>query len=139
MIITYLITLLLTMQSLTNPELKVNFTGLKHDRGLIQVLLFNTEEGFPNEPARAVRQFQVPIVGGKAELKVKNLPIGKYALSTFHDHDGDGVFRTGAFGIPKDPYGFSNDARGVFGPPSFEKAMIQLETTPKRISIHLKL
>jgi uncharacterized protein (DUF2141 family) len=29
-------------------------------------------------------------------------------------------------GIPKEPYGFSRDARGKFGPPGFEDAAIEV-------------
>ena len=29
-------------------------------------------------------------------------------------------------GIPKEGYGFSNNAAGLFGPPSFDKATVQL-------------
>ena len=34
--------------------------------------------------------------------------------------------RTGAFGIPRESYGASNDARGRFGPPPWSKAKFDL-------------
>jgi len=123
----------------TNSQFRITFTHLPHNEGSVHVLLFNQPEGFPNNPAKAYRSFKIPISDGKAELSISGLPVGTYAISTFHDHDGDGIFRTGAFGIPKDPYGFSNNARGMFGPPSFEKAAFSLKEGPKNISIRLKL
>lgn len=123
----------------TNSELSVTFTHLPHNDGTVHVLLFNQPDGFPNNPSKAYRSFKIPISNGMAALSISGLPVGTYAISTFHDHDGDGVFRTGAFGIPKDPYGFSNDARGIFGPPSFEKASFPLHEGAKKISIRMKL
>jgi uncharacterized protein (DUF2141 family) len=34
---------------------------------------------------------------------------------------------TKLFGIPKEPYGFSNNAKGFMGPPSFEDAKFVLD------------
>ena len=34
---------------------------------------------------------------------------------------------TNFFGIPKEQFGFSNNAKGRFGPPSFESASFELD------------
>jgi uncharacterized protein (DUF2141 family) len=31
-------------------------------------------------------------------------------------------------GIPKEPYGFSNDQKGNFGPPDFQESKIEIRT-----------
>ncbi|WP_209331935.1 DUF2141 domain-containing protein [Lunatimonas salinarum] len=127
------------MSTPINSHFNVTFTHLPHNEGTVHVLLFNQPDGFPNTPSKAYRSFKVPISNGKADLSIKGLPVGIYAISTFHDHDGDGLFRTGPFGIPKDPYGFSNDVRGVFGPPAFEKAAFTLKEAPRKMSIRMRL
>ncbi|MFP3472496.1 DUF2141 domain-containing protein, partial [Micrococcus sp. SIMBA_144] len=71
-------------------------------------------------------------------FKFKNLETGVYAVSAFHDVDGDGVMRKNLFGIPKDLYGFSNDARGTFSAPTFESASFQLSRGEHTISFTLK-
>lgn len=53
---------------------------------------------------------------------VQGLTPGRYAIAAFQDIDGDGALGKGAFGIPNEPFGFSNDARGRFGPPTFDAA-----------------
>ncbi|CAN5406544.1 hypothetical protein BH10PSE1_BH10PSE1_25810 [soil metagenome] len=60
--------------------------------------------------------------GAITRAYVQGLTPGRYAIAAFQDIDGDGQLGKGSFGIPREPFGFSNDARGRFGPPSFEAA-----------------
>ena len=53
---------------------------------------------------------------------VDALPRGEYAVRVMHDVNGNGKLDTNIAGIPKEPYGFSNNARGNFGPPTFADA-----------------
>ena len=57
---------------------------------------------------------------------VKDPAPGTYAIKAYHDRNGNGRLDTGAFGAPVEPYGFSNDARGTFGPPPFTAATFTL-------------
>ena len=67
----------------------------------------------------------------------KGLPKGTYALALFQDLNGNGTLDTGAFGIPQEPTGFSNDAQDVMGPPSFEECSFTVrgDTT---LVVHLR-
>ena len=51
-----------------------------------------------------------------------NLPEGVYAIGIFVDVNRNNKMDRNFIGIPKEQYGFSNDARGNFGPPSFAEA-----------------
>ena len=53
-----------------------------------------------------------------------DLPTGTYAIGVFHDVNGNNSLDTNFLGIPKEQYGFGNDATGSFGPPSFNDAAI---------------
>lgn len=53
-------------------------------------------------------------------MKFNSLKAGTYAIRYFHDENENGELDTGTFGIPTEGYGFSNDARGFMGPPSFD-------------------
>ena len=44
----------------------------------------------------------------------------------------------GAFGIPSEDYGFSNNARSTFGPPSFESAQVAVKAGKQQLSVHVK-
>lgn len=76
----------------------------------------------------------------KAGVQVvfKDLAEGDYAISTFVDENSNRRLDTNAIGIPTEPYGFSNDAAGNFGPPSFEQARFSVGKDNKTITITFK-
>jgi uncharacterized protein (DUF2141 family) len=69
---------------------------------------------------------------------VHDLVPGTYAVALFHDRNSNGFLDKKALGIPKEPYGFSNNASATFGPPSFERAKIVLDGSPVTIEIRLR-
>jgi len=106
-------------------DLMVVMTGFPSDRGWARVALSDTAEGFPRSNP-AVRDGVVPIRGGRAVWRVAGLPFGEYTVRFFHDENDNGEFDTGFLGIPREGYGFSNNARPRFGPPSYHKARFQV-------------
>jgi uncharacterized protein (DUF2141 family) len=64
------------------------------------------------------------------------IPNGAYAISLFIDVNGNQEFDTNFLGLPKEQYGFSNNAMGTFGPPKFEPASFILDGY-KKIKINL--
>ncbi|MGJ7582834.1 DUF2141 domain-containing protein [Variovorax sp. RHLX14] len=62
-----------------------------------------------------------------AKLIFVGLPPGRYAVKSFADENGNGKLDTNLVGLPTERYGFSNDAKGRMGPPSFEQASFMLE------------
>lgn len=134
----FLLLLFLMTASPENSKLTLTITNVGSKGGIVQVLIFDQAEGFPDTPSNAYKILKLPIHQGRAVSTVA-LPKGKYAISAFHDQDGDGKLRTGAFGVPKDPYGFSNNAKGFFGPPAFEKAAFEIRTNEKALEIKLSL
>jgi uncharacterized protein (DUF2141 family) len=75
----------------------------------------------------AFRKMAVPIQGSEATATFSGIPCGDYAIKVFHDENNSGKFLTNTFGIPRVEYAFSNNARAMFGPPSFEKARFALK------------
>ncbi|WP_192349329.1 DUF2141 domain-containing protein [Algoriphagus sp. Y33] len=91
------------------------------DEGVIQVLIFDQEKGWPESVEDAWKMVTIPIENGIAKQTLTDVPIGKYAITVFHDHDEDGEIRKNRIGYPLDNFGFSNNPSLVFGVPSFEK------------------
>ena len=88
-----------------------------------------------NEKNEQVAGQEIPVSGGKATFSLK-LKEGQYAISAFHDVNDNKELDTNWMGIPKEKYGFSNNARGFMGPPSFEDAAITVEAvTELRITL----
>lgn len=84
------------------------------------------------EPASWLKQPQVGrrfslegAADGKLTVTLKDLPDGPLALTLFQDANANGRLDMNAMGMPIEPFGFSNDAVGNFGPPKFEQALIR--------------
>ena len=67
-----------------------------------------------------------PVEPGSVTYRYE-LPAGTYAIGIFHDANLNNRLDNFFFGIPREQYGFSNNARGFMGPPSFEDAAIAVE------------
>lgn len=71
----------------------------------------------------------VPRTGPVTSVILSGLAPGRYAVAAFHDMDGNGDLTLWPIGLPREAYGFSNDARGRFGPPPFAQASFDLPST----------
>ena len=100
-------------------NLRVKITGMKNSNGRVFVALFNSEKTFLKG---GFRGDIVKIIDKKATVVFKDIPEGTYAISVFHDANNNQEMDTNFLGIPKERYGFSNNARGFMGPPKFKNA-----------------
>ena len=78
----------------------------------------------------------VPVDGETQVVVFENVPSGIYAISIFQDLNGNGELDENKSGIPSEPFGFSNDARGKLGPPKYKKASFGFNGD---LSIHLRM
>ena len=115
-------------------DLTVTVAGAAHQKGQIAVGLFNAAAAFPGTPTVGQR---AP-AGAQVELVFKNLAPGRYALSAYHDENDNQKLDRGMFGIPKERYGFSRDARGAGGPPEFRDAAFEVKEGDNRVQLQLR-
>lgn len=112
----------------------IKFEELPYEQGILYIALYNNEQEFLiHEYKGAILQ----INNSNAVAEFNNLPFGDYAVSCFYDKNKNGLLDKNFLGIPKEPYAFSNNATGSFGPPKFEKAKISLRIEEVSISIKL--
>ena len=90
------------------------------DRGAVMVALYDSEAGYAGE--RPVGRQRLDVAAGQRTAVFEGLPAGNYAAKAFHDLNGDGEMNFNPFGIPTEPYAFSNNAVGNMGPASWERA-----------------
>ena len=57
----------------------------------------------------------------------QDMPYGTYAISLFQDEDENKELNTNWIGMPKELFGFSNDAKAKMGPPDFEDASFEIK------------
>lgn len=118
------------------PQLKVEVHGIPSGKGMILVGVYNKADGF-RDKSYAVASAEAPARQGFLILSIPNLRPGTYALAVFHDENGNGKLDTNFLGMPVESYGFSNDARGTFGPPDFLDCSFSLQG-PKSLQLTLK-
>lgn len=116
----------------------VNIVGFENDRGQALVALFLSPEGFPAEVEFAHEARECAVVGQRVSVLFEDVPAGPFAVSVFHDEDLDSELDKNLLGIPTESWGVSRDASGFLGPPSFEKARLQL-APDESLSIEIPL
>ncbi len=100
-------------------SITVTLTGIKDVKGSIQAGLFNSED---NYKGGGVRGATVDVKADTVIINFANLPDGDYAIKLFHDVDGNGKMNANLFGMPTEPFAFSNNAVGKMGPAKWKDA-----------------
>ncbi|RLS53127.1 MAG: DUF2141 domain-containing protein [Planctomycetota bacterium] len=109
-----------------DQDIAVHITGLKLQESKVYVAMFESEKGFPNGLDSAQTTI-LQSAGTHLELAMPRLAGQPRAIAVFQDLDGNGQLSKNAIGIPTEPYGFSNNVRGLWGPPQFKEAVIRLD------------
>lgn len=103
-------------------ELTLDIAGFATTEGTAMIAIYDTPQAMADD--KGLTNLRLPVSPGKAVRAVVTLPPGRYAIAVFHDQNGNGQLDRNLLGLPSEAYGFGNDARGNFGPPSFEQAAI---------------
>ena len=108
-------------------DLRVVVDGLRMTGGSLRINLYDSDEGFPDNPNLAIASRIVPVDGEMVTVVFKGLNSGTYGIGVLHDEDENGKMSFSAFGLPKEGYTCSNNARGFMGPPKFSRAAFLLD------------
>lgn len=117
-----------------NQDVTVNVTNLNSNEGRVFVAIFDSEETFLG---KGFKSLVTKIDNNKCSVTFNDIPKGIYAISIYHDENNNNKMDTGVFGIPKEDYGCSNNARGFMGPPKWEDAKFKI--VDKSITQNIKL
>jgi uncharacterized protein (DUF2141 family) len=130
-------------------ELRITIDGLRSDRGTILIGLYDSKatfdraielsdkDGFLNDPQRVAGVALRGSAAARGGVVFQNLDPGRYAVIVLHDEDGNGKLDKNFWGVPTEPYGFSNDAQGFLGPPAFKDAAVALDGADRTLSVAL--
>jgi len=119
--------------------LKVLVQHIAPKGGDLRLALYD-RKGFADDNAPAIVDAVVPAKGYSVWVTFAPVPPGAYAVKMFQDENRDGRFDMNILGLPKERYGFSNNA----GPdwihlsaPGFEACKLELKPGENKISIWL--
>lgn len=124
-----------TAATLEIATLHLEITNLESDAGVLVAVLLDSAQQYDTGDQFFRSEENVPIRDGKASIRFEEVPYGIYAVKVFHDENSNGKLDTNFVGFPTEGFGFSNDAMGKFGPPSFEQAAFGIESKKILISI----
>ncbi|MGB0892036.1 MAG: DUF2141 domain-containing protein [Flavobacteriaceae bacterium] len=102
----------------------LQFEGIKSNKGKLYVAVYNNKKSFLK---KAFKGAIVKIEDNKAIVILEDIPTGVYAVSAFHDANDNKKMDTNFFGIPKEPIGVSNNAKGFMGPPKYKDAKFEVK------------
>lgn len=111
--------------ALSAGELVVVVNGASDGKGEIGCAVYRSAEGFPMNRAKAVARVWVK-AGSPVECRFADLPPGELAVAVSHDLNGNRETDKNLFGIPKEPWGVSNNVRPGMRAPRFEEARVQM-------------
>jgi uncharacterized protein (DUF2141 family) len=116
-------------------RLEVTVINVKDTTGTIRVGIFKDEDTFLKD---AFVGKVIKAAKGDLTVVFENVPDGIYALSVIHDENKNGKIDSNMIGIPKEGFAFSNDAMGMFGPPSFEKSGFALKKEARKMKVTMR-
>ena len=106
-------------------------------KGEIHLAIYDDADVFENDNGEKGGSTKGIIQGVIEEVKTGSatykfeLPEGTYTIGIFVDTNYNNKMDRNLLGVPKEQFGFSNDAKGNFGPPSFEDASFTVSSDMK--------
>jgi uncharacterized protein (DUF2141 family) len=119
-----LLSILLVSPKIFAADINIDISNIKNNTGNLMIGLFNSKDTFLTNKYKGLKlKAQV----GSIKAKFENIPNGTYAIALYHDENLNNKLDKNLFHIPKEGYGFSNNAKPFFGPPKFDKAQFKLD------------
>ena len=115
--------------------LTLTVVGAQPNVGQIIASLFDSKAAYMRQSivtkTRAVGEH------GTVVIEFGEHPHGDYAVSLIYDKNANGKLDTGFLRIPKEKFGFSNNAKGRFGPAKWKHARFVLDGASLQLHIRL--
>lgn len=108
-------------------ELTVTISNIENIEGSLEIGLYNDGEHFM-EAGHTFRSVSVEVNSNSETFVIKGLPKGTYAISMYHDENSNGICDRNFFGIPNEPYAFSNNFKPKFSRPTFADCQFNLNS-----------
>jgi len=116
-------------------SLEVNVGNINTPEGIVRIGLY-TADGYKDDIA--LDGAETAVTGDSSTVTFSNVEPGEYGIKLFHDIDNNSELNSNRFGVPTEPYAFSNNARGRFGPARWRdvKFVITEEASVQNISLN---
>lgn len=113
--------------------LTIIFDNLISNEGKVTAALYDEATFMKTAPLGAA---EAKPENKELSLTIENVLPGAYAIITLHDYNENGRMDFEPNGMPKEPYGTSNNVLAM-GPPNFEDAKFTVGT--EDMTLHIKM
>jgi len=117
--------------------LTLTITDVANADGTVYIAVYDEPAAFLDNDLKRVGA-KAEATGGTVTVHIGNLPPGRYAIATYHDENGNGVFDTGLFGIPLEGFGFTRDPSVVPSLPTFDDAAITVTAPDTNVTLKMR-
>ena len=119
----------------TCQKLTIVVSNVKSDKGYVRVALYNSPKSFMIKP---VLTGEAKAREGHVMVVFENIREGEYAATVLHDLNNNKKMDENLLGIPKEGFGFSNDAMGAFGPPVYKECIFPVTGSSVTTGVKLR-
>jgi uncharacterized protein (DUF2141 family) len=117
-----------------STKLTIQVQGIKSKTGSINVAMYKSDSDFKQE--KYAYKKRIPASSNGIVIFDK-IEYGNYGIAVFHDENDNFKLDHSFVGMPSEGYGFSNNAKGSFGPPGFKDTSVQMNQGETNLSIKL--
>ena len=122
-----------------DTDLTVNFTSVRDGGGKLYYDLYSTEDSYNKEQGEALGG-TIAAQEGTDTLVLHHMRPGFYALTVFHDENGNGKLDTNFLGQPKEQFGISNITRTLWSKPKWDEVKFEVKAGEmNELSVLLKM
>lgn len=107
-------------------ELTISIANIEDQEGHLMIAVLASESAFNGE-SPATLSVLLPVNTTQVSFSTDALVPGEYAARVMHDQNGNGEMDSNLVGMPTEPWGFSNNAIGNFGPPAWNDVRFTLD------------
>ncbi len=126
----------LVTQMISADTLNIVVSNIGSSDGTIMLQILAAESEFKGDTPAIAAQTQ-RARAGTMTFTAANLPAGEYAVRVMHDKNDNGELDSNFVGVPTEPWAFSNNASGKFGPPKWRDAKFTLQgTTTQEVTLN---
>ena len=118
-------------------EIRVIVSGVRQSAGLIVADMYpNDQEVFLRGRGR-IKKVKYAARAPETKFCVPAPEAGLFAMAIYHDRNANGNFDKTGLGLPAEPWGLSNNPRGLFGPPKVERTLFEVSAEGAEVEIKL--
>lgn len=122
----------------TTQTLRLEVENITSTKGQLWFGVYDSEQNFLDK-ANAVAVFGQKIdKTGALTIKSDLLKYGTYAIAVFHDINNNGELDTNMWGVPKEPYAFSNPPKSKWRAPLFDEVKFTFNQSNQQLKLRLE-